>query len=395
LAPLVLRQAVRVEHETFRSDVRPLIDAIERALEEPVEQPPPVRPPAERHPDAVPAIPAPPIVVDPVAPTEVSGLERVRRVLHANPILGPLAILALSVIAFSILSGRFLSPANLGLVLQQVTVIGTMALGQTLVILTAGIDLSAGAITVFSSIIMANVATKLGVPGVLALVIGMVLGMAMGAFNGVMVTLTRLPPFIVTLGTLSIFFSLNAVVSRSETIRGSDMPAIMTATGNNALRIGGFSITWGSIIMLLLYAFFWYLLSKTAWRKRVYATGDDVKAARLAGIPTDQVLLSVYAIAGLIYAIGAWLLMGRLASASPNVGTEYNLDTITAVVIGGTSLFGGRGLVLGTLIGALIVGTFRNGLQLAGVDVVWQGFAVGSLVLAAVAVDQWIRTVKL
>jgi fructose transport system permease protein len=323
-----------------------------------------------------------------------SALNRIQHVLHANPILGPLAVLVVAIIAFAIVNGRFLSAANLGLVLQQVTVIATLALGQTLVILTAGIDLSAGAITVFSSILMANMATKLGVPGFPALIIGLILGTAMGAFNGWLVTRVNLPPFIVTLATLSIFFSLTAVVSRSETIRGSDMPSIMTATGNNAFRVAGFSLTWGTIIMLVLFAFFWYALGSTAWGKHVYATGDDVEAARLAGINTHRVLLSVYLVAGLIYAIGAWILMGRLASASPNVGTEYNLNSITAVVLGGTSLFGGRGLVLGSLVGALIVGVFQNGLQLAGVDVVWQGTAIGLLVLIAVALDQWIRKVK-
>jgi fructose transport system permease protein len=320
-------------------------------------------------------------------------VERIQHVLHANPILGPLAVLVLAVLAFSLVSGRFLSAANLGLVLAQVTVIATLALGQTLIILTAGIDLSVGAIAVFSSILMANMATGLGVPGVVALLIGFVLGVAMGALNGLLVTRLKLPPFIVTLGTLSIFFSLNSVVSRSETVRGADMPAIMTWTGNT-FGVGGFRITYGSIIMLLLFAIFFYALGNTAWGKHVYATGDDIEAARLAGIRTDRVLLSVYTVAGLIYAIGAWILMGRLASASPNVGVEYNLDSITAVVLGGTSLFGGRGLVLGTLIGALIVGVFRNGLQLGGVDVVWQGFAIGLLVLVAVAIDQWIRKVR-
>ena len=323
-----------------------------------------------------------------------SMLNRIQHVLHANPILGPLAVLVVAIIAFAIVNGRFLSAANLGLVLQQVTVIATIALGQTLIILTAGIDLSAGAIAVFTSILMANMSVKLGVPGVVAIIIGLILGTAMGAINGLLVTRINLPPFIVTLATLSIFFSLNSVVSRSETIRGSDMPPIMTATGNNAFRIGGFSLTWGTIIMLLLFAIFFYSLGSTSWGKHVYATGDDVEAARLAGIRTDRVLLSVYLVAGLIYAIGAWVLMGRLASASPNVGTEYNLNSITAVVLGDTSLFGGRGLVLGTLVGALIVGVFQNGLQLAGVDVVWQGTAIGLLVLIAVALDQWIRKVK-
>jgi fructose transport system permease protein len=318
---------------------------------------------------------------------------RIQHALHARPTLGPLAVLALSLLAFFILSGRFLTAANMSLVLAQVTVIAVLALGQTLIILTAGIDLSVGAIAVFSSILMAKMATSLGVPGGLALLIGFVLGTAMGAINGLLVTRLKLPPFIVTLGTLSIFFSLNAVVSKSETIRGSDMPALMTWTGND-VNVGGFRITYGSIIMLALFAYFFYALGRTAWGKHVYATGDDIEAARLAGIRTDRVLLSVYTVAGLLYAIGAWVLMGRLSAASPNIGTEYNLDSITAVVIGGTSLFGGRGGVLGTLVGALIVGVFRNGLQLAGVQVVWQGTAIGLLVLAAVAIDQWIRKVK-
>ena len=318
---------------------------------------------------------------------------RLQQLLHANPTLGPLTVLILAVVAFSVVNPRFFAAPNLSLVLAQVTVIAVLALGQTLVILTAGIDLSAGAIAVFSSILMANFCVKAGLPGPLALLAGLALGTAMGAINGLLVTRINLPPFIVTLGTLTIFFSLNAVVSQSETVRGSDMPGLMTWTGTT-IPIGGFRLTYGSIIMLALFAVFFYALRSTAWGKHVYATGDDLEAARLSGIRTDRVLLSVYLVAGLIYAIGAWILMGRLASASPNVGTEYNLDSITAVVLGGTSLFGGRGLVLGTLVGALIVGVFRNGLQLAGVDVVWQGTAIGLLVLIAVALDQWIRKVK-
>ncbi|GIF01480.1 ABC transporter permease [Paractinoplanes rishiriensis] len=318
---------------------------------------------------------------------------RVQHLLHANPVLGPLAVLLLAIVAFSIVNVRFFSAANLSLVLAQVTVIAVLALGQTLIILTAGIDLSAGAIAVFSSVLMASFCTKVGLPGVLALLLGLACGTAMGALNGVLVTRLKLPPFIVTLGTLTIFFSLNAVVSQSETVRGSDMPRIMSWTGNT-IPIGSFRLTYGSIIMLLLFAFFFYALRSTAWGKHVYATGDDAEAARLAGIQTNRVLFSVYTVAGLLYAVGGWILIGRLASASPNVGTEYNLDSITAVVLGGTSLFGGRGSVLGTLIGALIVGVFRNGLQLAGVEVVWQGFAIGLLVLIAVSLDQWIRKVK-
>ncbi|MEU4156417.1 ABC transporter permease [Actinoplanes sp. NPDC026670] len=328
---------------------------------------------------------------------EVTGTDswglRLQHLLHANPTLGPFAVLIVAIAAFSAMSPRFFSAPNLSLVLAQVTVIAVLALGQTLVILTAGIDLSVGAIAVFSSILMAYFATKAGLPGALALVIGLVLGTAMGALNGFLVTRIKLPPFIVTLGTLTIFFSLNSVVSKSETVRGSDMPALMTWTGTT-IPFGGFRLTYGSIIMLLLFAVLLYALRMTAWGKHVYATGDDGEAARLAGIRTSRVLLSVYTVAGALYAVGAWILIGRLASASPNVGTDYNLDSITAVVLGGASLFGGRGGVIGTLIGALIVGVFRNGLQLAGVEVVWQGFAIGLLVLVAVSLDQWIRKVK-
>jgi len=318
---------------------------------------------------------------------------RLQQLLHANPTLGPLAVLILAIVAFSVVNQRFFAAPNLSLVLAQVTVIAVLALGQTLVILTAGIDLSAGAVAVFSSILMASFCTKAGLPGYLALILGLGCGTAMGAVNGFLVTRIKLPPFIVTLGTLTIFFSLNSVVSGSETVRGSDMPGLMTWTGTT-IPIGGFRLTYGSIIMLVLFACFFYALRMTAWGKHVYATGDDIEAARLAGIRTNRVLLSVYTVAGLLYAAGGWILIGRLASASPNVGTDYNLDSITAVVLGGASLFGGRGGVLGTLIGALIVGVFRNGLQLAGVEVVWQGFAIGLLVLVAVSLDQWIRKVK-
>ncbi|MBU2667484.1 ABC transporter permease [Actinoplanes bogorensis] len=318
---------------------------------------------------------------------------RVQHVLHANPVLGPLAVLVLAIIAFSIVNTRFFSAPNLSLVLAQVTVIATLALGQTMVILTAGIDLAAGIIAVFSGVLMAAFCTRAGMPGVLALILGFACGTAMGAINGFLVTRIKLPPFIVTLGTLTIFLSLNSVISNSETVRGSDMPDLMTWTGST-IPIGNFRLTYGSIIMLALFAYFYYALKQTAWGKHVYATGDDIEAARLAGIQTPRVLFSVYTVAGLLYAVGGWILIGRLASASPNVGTDYNLDSITAVVLGGTSLFGGRGSVIGTLIGALIVGVFRNGLQLGGVEVVWQGFAIGLLVLVAVSLDQWIRKVK-
>jgi fructose transport system permease protein len=325
--------------------------------------------------------------------SRMTTLQRIQHVLHTRATLGPAIVLLLSVIIFSIVADNFVQPSNISLIVQQVMVIGTLAIGQTIIILTAGIDLSVGAIMVLSSMVMAKLAADAGVPGLLALLIGFAVGLVCGLINGLLVTRVKLPPFIVTLGTLNIFFALNLYISQSETVRGRDMPSLLLWTGN-AFEVGGARVTYGAILMLLLFALMAFVLKWTMWGRHVYATGDDREAARLSGIRTDRVLLSVYVVAGLIYAIGAWILIGRIASASPQAGITYNLDTITAVVIGGTSLFGGRGKVLGTLFGALIVGVFRNGLQLAGIDELWQNFAVGVLVLVAVAIDQWIRRVR-
>jgi fructose transport system permease protein len=240
---------------------------------------------------------------------------------------------------------------------------------------------------------MAKLGADQGLPGILALVLGFGVGTACGLLNGLLVTRLRLPPFIVTLGTLYIFFALNLWYSQSATIRGADMPSLLLWTGKS-ISLGDTRITYGSILMLVLFAVFAWILKNTAWGRHVYAVGDDAEAARLAGVRKDRVLLSVYVVAGLVCAVAAWMLIGRIASASPQAGGSANLDSITAVVIGGTSLFGGRGFVVGTLFGALIVGVLRNGLTLAGVDVLWQDFAVGILIIAAVAIDQWIRKVK-
>jgi fructose transport system permease protein len=318
---------------------------------------------------------------------------RIHDVLHSNATLGPLFVLLLTVVIFSITAGRFLEPGNLSLIVQQVMVVGTLGIAQTLIILTAGIDLSVGAIMVLSSIVMAKLSADSGVPGLPALLIGFCVGTACGLLNGLLVTRLRLPPFIVTLGTLNIFVALNLYYSKSATTRGVDMPALLLWTGKT-INFGDTKITYGSLLMVALFVVFAWVLKNTAWGRHVYAVGDDAEAARLAGVRTNRVLLSVYVVAGLICAVAAWMLIGRIASASPQAGGSANLDSITAVVIGGTSLFGGRGLVIGTLFGALIVGVLRNGLTLSGVDVLWQDFAVGVLIIAAVAIDQWIRKVR-
>ena len=319
--------------------------------------------------------------------------QRIHGVLHAYPALSPLVVLILASVLFGILNPRFFDPKNLSLIFQQVAVVGALAVGQTLIILTAGIDLSIGAIMVFTSIVMAASASNLGVPGPAALALGLVVGSAAGFLNGWLVTGLRLPPFIVTLGTLNIFLALTLLYSSGQTIQQKDIPELLLWTGE-PITIGSFKITTGVVLMLGMYVVFSYVLRNTAWGRHVYAVGDDADAARLSGIAVNRVLLSVYVVAGFVYALSAWILIGRVGAASPNSSADANLDSITAVVIGGTSLFGGRGVIIGSLLGALIVGVFRNGLALAGVDVLYQTLVVGILVIVAVAVDQWIRRVR-
>ncbi len=324
-------------------------------------------------------------------------LRRLHHFLHAYPTVVPFIVLSLAVILFSsIVGGRFFAPFNLSLVLQQVTIVAILGTAQTLIILTAGIDLSVGAIMILASIVMGRLAVISGVPAEIAFGLGLLAGVACGFFNGALVSLIRLPPFIVTLGTWSIFGALILGYSRSTTIRQQDIEAsapLLQYMGT-AFQVGGARVTYGSLLMIVLAGLVWYVLNRTAFGRHIYATGDDPDAARLAGINTKRTLIAVYSIAGLICATASWALIGRIGAVSPISGGNANLDSITAVVIGGTSLFGGRGSIVGTLIGALIVGVFRNGLALAGADALWQEFTIGLLIIVAVALDQWIRKVS-
>jgi fructose transport system permease protein len=287
---------------------------------------------------------------------------------------------------FTLKSDRFLHGQNLSLVLQQVAVVGTLAIGQTLIILTAGIDLSCGTVMALGQIVMTKLAISSGVPAIPALLLGMLTCVGFGILNGGLVTGVRLPPFIVTLGTLNIAYALTHVVSNDNTYSG--LPSVLLFFGRH-FTIGGTSFTYGVVLMFLLYAVTWFALRQTAAGKHVYAVGDNREAARLTGIKTERVLLGVYAFAGLMYGVAAMLLVSRTEVGDPNAGqSTENLDAITAVVLGGTSLFGGRGTIVGTLIGAIIVGVFRNGLTLIGVAVVYQYLVTGILVILAVSIDQ-------
>jgi fructose transport system permease protein len=313
------------------------------------------------------------------------ALAQTVRHLFRGSVLGPLAALVLACVFFSVRTDTFLTGGNLSLIIQQVMVVGTLAIGQTLIILTAGIDLSNGAVMAFGSVLMTKLAVAGGVPPLPAIAAGVVVCGGFGLINGLLVTRVSLPPFIVTLGMLNIAFALTHIYSADQTV--TNLPAPMTALGNT-FSIGNTDVTYGSVLAIALFAIFAYVLSQTAWGKHVYAVGDNVEAARLTGIRTNRVLIGVYTLAGLIYGIAALLLVARTGVGDPKAGQTDNLDSITAVVLGGTSLFGGRGMVLGTLVGALIVGVIRNGLQLMGVNSIYQILITGILVILAVTVDQ-------
>lgn len=302
--------------------------------------------------------------------------------------LGPFVALLLACVFFATQSERFLTSQNFALILQQVMVVGVIAIGQTLIILTAGIDLSCGMIMALGGIVMTKVAADYGLSAPVAIACGIGVTTLFGLINGLLVTKVKLPPFIVTLGTLNIAFAITQLYSNSQTI--TDIPDGMLWLGNT-FRIGDTAIVWGAILMLFLYLVVWIALRETAPGRHVYAVGNSPEATRLTGIATDKVLLGVYVMAGVFYGIASLLSVARTGAGDPNAGQTDNLDAITAVVLGGTSLFGGRGIILGTLVGALIVGVFRNGLTLMGVSSVYQILVTGILVILAVATDQLSR----
>jgi len=328
---------------------------------------------------------------EPVPPAS-GGLEVARRVLGAQGV-APLLALLLTCTFFSLKSDAFLHAQNFSLILQQVMVVGVLAVGQTLVILTAGIDLSVGTVMAFGQIVMTKLAVASGVTPLLAIALGILACIGFGLLNGALVTGVRLPPFIVTLGTFNIALALTHVYSGDLTF--ANLPSELLFFGRT-FRFAGADFTYGVVLMFVIFAFAWYVLTQTAWGSHVYAVGENPEAARLTGVSVGRVTLSVYAATGLCVGIAAMLLAARTELGDPNAGqTTENLDSITAVVLGGTSLFGGRGSVLGTLVGAIIVGVFRNGLTLIGVEVIYQYLVTGVLVILAVSVDQLVRRRRL
>ncbi|GAA3998354.1 ABC transporter permease [Allokutzneria multivorans] len=305
-----------------------------------------------------------------------------------TPAVGPAIALVAAVLVFSLTTNTFLNSDNLSLIVQQSLVVGTLALGQTLVILTGGIDLANAATAVLGTLLMAKLVVG-GVSGTVALITGIAAAVAIGALIGGIVTGASLPPFIVTLGMLTIVTAVSRIYAEGRSYPVTD--DVLGLLGVRQYLFGHIEVTVGMGLALLMFGGAWYALTKTAWGKHVYAVGNDPESARLSGINARRTVLSVYVVAGLVYGIAAWQALGRVPNADPNAFQMGNLDSITAVVLGGTSLFGGRGSVIGTLVGALIVAVLRSGLTQAGIDSLYQDVATGVLVIVAVAVDRFSR----
>jgi fructose transport system permease protein len=322
-----------------------------------------------------------------MAPPKARGGDRAKEIFARSPALGPTAALIIALIFFSVATSTFLNLDNFSTIVSQTVVVSTLALGQTLIILTAGIDLANGAIMVFSTVVMAKLAMQMASSA--AVLVGILVAGAIAAISGFLVTRLRLPPFIVTLGMLAVVTAVSALYSGGTTTDVSS-DTTLTLLGKQ-IAIGSVSISYGMVLAAILFIVMWLALSKTGWGRHVYAVGNDPEASRLNGINVKNVLVSVYIVAGVIYGLAAWMALGRSPSADPNAFQTGNLDSITAVVIGGTSLFGGRGGVVGTIIGALIVSVLRNGLTAMQIDSNYQNLATGVLVILAVAFDQLTR----
>lgn len=297
--------------------------------------------------------------------------------------LGPLLGLAILIIIVSILNPSFLEPLNILNLLRQVSINALIAFGMTFVILTGGIDLSVGSILALSSAFVANMMVS-GFDPIFAIIVGCLLGGVMGMVNGLLITQGKMAPFIATLATMTIFRGLTLVYTNGNPITGLGDSMTFQLFG----RGYQFGIPVPAITMIITFAILWVVLHKTSFGRKTYAIGGNEKAAIVSGIKVSRVKIMIYTLAGLMSALAGAILTSRLNSAQPTAGTSYELDAIAAVVLGGTSLSGGRGRIVGTLIGALIIGTLNNGLNMLGVSSFYQMVVKGIVILIAVLIDR-------
>ncbi|MGI8897528.1 MAG: ABC transporter permease [Pyrinomonadaceae bacterium] len=303
---------------------------------------------------------------------------------HYGRQLGTVSGLLGLVVALWALTPHFLTISNLLNIAEQATIIAIIAVGMTFVIITAGIDLSVGSVLAFAGVVMAS-ALHQGVPLPVALLVGLGIGLVCGLVNGLLITIGRLPPFIATLGMMSVARGTALMFTEGRPVSGFSEGFRSLATGE-VLRVPT-----PVIIMIVVYASAYFILGRTKLGRYTYAIGGNEEAALLSGINVKLYKTLVYGLAGMLSGLAAILLTARLNSAQPIAGMNYELDAIAATVIGGTSLLGGEGTVLGTLIGALIMAVLRNGLNLLGVSSFIQQIVIGSVIIVAVMIDMGLK----
>jgi ribose/xylose/arabinose/galactoside ABC-type transport system permease subunit len=288
---------------------------------------------------------------------------------------------------FAVYASGFLSIPNLINIALSIAIVGILAVGMTAVILTGGIDLSVGSVAALAGVVAALVARSNASGAVLlATAAALGVGLAVGAFNGLMVARFRVPPFVTTLAMLTICRGLAFVITGGRSV--GDLPAGFGLFGRDYfLRVP--VPVW---LMLVVFAAGWFVLKRMTFGRYVYAVGGNREAAFLAGVNIKGVTLLVYVLNGLLVGLAGLVLASRLGAGVPNAGIQYELDVIAAVVVGGTSLNGGRGSVIATLWGAVFIGVLNNGLNLAGIDPYMQRIALGAVILLAVLADQLNKT---
>ena len=285
----------------------------------------------------------------------------------------------------TIINSNFLTANNLLNLLLQVTSNALIAFGMTFVILTGGIDLSVGSILALSSALTAGLLGS-GMPVILAILISLILGCILGMMNGLLISYGKLAPFIVTLATMTIFRGATLVYTNGNPITKGLSDTFLFQFLGQGYIVG---IPFPVIIMFIVFIVLYVLLHKTAFGKSVYAIGGNEKAAYISGVKLNKVKIIIYSISGIMASISGLIITSRLSSAQPTSGASYEMDAIAAVVLGGTSLSGGKGRILGTLIGALIIGVLNNGLNIIGVSAFWQQVVKGVVILIAVLIDRF------
>lgn len=298
-------------------------------------------------------------------------------------VLGPIIALIILMIFVTILNPSFIKPSNLVNLLRQISINALIAFGMSFVILTGGIDLSVGSVLALTSAIFAGL-LGMGVPPFLGIAIAILLGSILGAINGILITKGKMAPFIATLATMTIFRGLTLVYTDGNPITNFSDAFSYKFIGRGYV-VG---IPWPVILMVLSFAVAYIILNKTPFGRKTYAIGGNEKASFISGIKTDAVKVKIYAISGFLATLAGLILTSRLNSAQPTAGTAYEMDAIAAVVLGGISMSGGKGSLAGTLVGALILGTLNNGLNMLGVSSFYQQIIKGIVILIAVLIDR-------